>query len=140
MGINETTPFEGQLVWVGEPRSGHTRNGDEWRSVEFVLKYITATGKEDHIMFNAFGIEKVNTVLATEIGAKLRVTYSPSAREYNGKWFGKNNVWGVYDPDKKEEAPANTAPAPNTQTVLPPSSPSYQPQETNENGDEDLPF
>ena len=144
MQTNETAPFEGQLVWKGETRTGHTRNGDEWQSVEFVLKYTTATGKEDHIMFSAFGIDKVNTILATEIGAKLRVTYSPTAREYNGKWFGKNNVWGVYDPDRRNEPqPAgNTAPAPNTQTELPPSAPAYQPQATGESADDDsdLPF
>ena len=143
MQTNETAPFEGQLVWVGTPRSGRKKSGEEWRSVDFVLKYTTASGKEDHIMFSAFGIEKVNTVLSTEIGAKLRVTYSPTAREYNGKWFGSNNVWGVYDPDKKNDgAPANTAPAPNTQTVLPPSAPAYQPQATGESADDDsdLPF
>jgi len=134
MQTNETAPFEGKLVWVGTPRTGHTKNGDEWQSVEFVLQYTTASGKEDNIMFSAFGIEKVNVVLSTAIGAKLRVTYSPTAREYNGKWFGKNNVWGVYDPDKKNEPPAPK------QTELPPSAPACQPQATAESEDEDLSF
>jgi len=136
MKTNDTAPFEGELVWVGDPRSGRTRNGDEWLSVDFVLKYTTATGKDDHIMFNAFGVDKVNVVLATEIGARLRVTYSPTAREYNGKWFGKNNVWGVYDPDKKEEE----TPSEPKQTELPPSAPAYQPQATAEDDESDLPF
>ena len=95
MVVNAIAPWEGKLVWVGTPNGGFTQNGEEWKSVEFVLAYTDGKLQERHIHLNAFGVDKTNRLMNMPLGTMLRVTFSPTAREYNGKWYGKNEVFGI---------------------------------------------
>lgn len=133
MIVNAIAPFEGELIWVGTPSSGQTRSKEEWKSVDFVLKYTDGKMQEAHICCNAFGVDRVNRLLAMPIGTTLRVTFQPSAREYNGKWYGKNEVLGisVVNEQKKEE--------PKPQAEAPASAPAYTPAPAAD-PDGDLPF
>ena len=81
MVVNAIAPWEGMLVWVGTPNGGFSQQtGQEWKSVDFALKYIDMRLQENHIVFSAFGIEKVNRILSTPLGTLLRVTFQPTAR------------------------------------------------------------
>ena len=93
--MNAVSPWMGELEWVGNPRTGTSRNGNEWKSVDFVLKYEDPQGNEGHILFSTFGAEKVDKVLSAPLGTAMKVMWKPSAREYNGKWFGKLDVYDV---------------------------------------------
>ena len=95
MVVNAIAPWEGKLVWVGTPNGGFSQNGEEWKSVDFVLSYTDGKLQERNICLNAFGTEKVNRLLSTPLGTLLRVTFQPTARQYNDKWFGKNEVFGI---------------------------------------------
>ena len=140
MKTNETAPWMGELAWVGDPRTGTSKKGNEWKSVDFVLKYKDPQGNDGNILFSVFGAEKVDKILSTPIGAMVKVMWRPEAREYNGKWFGKRNVYDVSETGDRPQ-PQTTAPAPE-QTELPKSAPAYKPTTTNAEADDDgdLPF
>lgn len=90
MPVNAVAPWEGELVWVGEPNSGKTQNGKEWMSVDFTLKYQDSQMNEKHITFNVFGADKVEKLLKMPEGTMLKVVWWPDANEArNGKWYPK---------------------------------------------------
>lgn len=100
MVVNAVAPWEGQIIWVGTPNGGMTQSGQEWKSVEFALKYTDMRLQEKNIVFNAFGIDLVNKILSIPIGTAVRVTWSPDARRSNQqdgsvRWFGKLSAFGV---------------------------------------------
>lgn len=129
MVVNAIAPWEGKLTWVGTPNGGQSQNGEEWKSVEFVLTYTDSKLQERHIHLNAFGVDRVNKILSCPIGTQLRVTFQPTAREYNGKWYGKNEVFGITFPQPQVQTQAaQTAPqyTPQFGTQMPPQAPVYQ--------------
>ena len=139
MTVNKVAPCEGRLEWIDNPRTGTSKKGNKWTSVDFVLKYIDAQDNERFILFNVFGDEKVNTVFACKPGTKLRVSWRPDAHEYNGRWFGKLEAYdiAVIDEEQKEEKKEE----PVKQTTLPLDTPAYTPkQAVPEAPDADLPF
>lgn len=132
MVVNAIAPFEGKLIWVGTPNGGNTQSGEEWKSVEFVISYTDGKLQERSIFLNAFGVDRVNRILNTPLGTMLRVTFQPTARQYNEKWYGKNEVFGIAVVNQQPEqapapqyAPQPTYPAQGTQ--MPPQTPAYQP-------------
>lgn len=153
MVVNAIAPWEGKLVWVGTPNGGQSQNGEEWKSVEFVLAYTDGKLQERNICLNAFGVDRVNRILSTPLGTVLRVTFSPTAREYNGKWYGRNEVFGITTVNQQaaqpqqsyQAAPPAPAPVPQQGTQLPQYAPAYQPpqpqyQQAAPSQDGDLPW
>lgn len=134
MKPNKVAPWEGTIEWVGEPRTGTSKKGKPWSSVDFVLKYTGAQGNESHIIFNAFGDEKVNMLLAADLGTAVRVDWKPDAREYNGKWYGKLEAFGItiLDQEEPEEEPKPTE--------MPKSALLFQQSTEAEDPNADLPF
>ena len=137
MVVNAIVPWEGKLVWVGTPNGGFSQNGEEWKSVDFVLSYTDGKLQERNICLNAFGTEKVNRLLSTPLGTLLRVTFQPTARQYNDKWFGKNEVFGISVIQPQAQPPVQQAPQyppqygtqmPQQAPAYPPAQPQYQPQ------------
>lgn len=145
MVVNAIAPWEGRLVWVGTPNGGQSQNGEEWKSVEFVLSYTDGKLQERNICLNAFGVDKVNRILSTPLGTNLRVTFQPTARQYNDKWFGKNEVFGISVIQQPAPAPAPQYPPqptyPQQGTAMPPQAPVYQhPVQQPQMPDGDLPW
>jgi hypothetical protein len=130
MVVNAIAPFEGKLIWVGTPNGGNTQSGEEWKSVEFVISYTDGKLQERNICLNAFGVDRVNRILSTPLGTMLRVTFQPTARQYNEKWYGKNEVFGitVIQPQAQPQQPAPQYPPqyPVQGTQMPPQTPAYQ--------------
>ena len=108
MKVNKVAPWEGKLVWVDNPRSGVSKKGTEWKSVDFTLKYKDDQNNVRHITFNTFGAERVDKILSAPIGTKLRVAWKPDSREYNGKWWQKLDAYDitVLDENKVADAPS----------------------------------
>lgn len=127
MKYNKVAPWEGRLVWVGTPRSGTSRNGNDWKQVDFTLEY-TDEDKVKHITFSLFGIEKVDKLLSIPHGTMLHVKWAPESRENGGRWWPS---FSAYEVESAETAPAPTV-----------SNPEIVPAEKQEEegGDEDLPF
>ena len=78
---------------------------------------------------SGFGVDKVNRILSIPLGTTVRVTFSPTAREYNGKWYGKNEVYGITIQPQAQAQP-QPAPQPAPQYAQPQyAQPQYaQPQ------------
>lgn len=95
MKVNKVAPWEGELVWVDTPRSGVSKKGTEWKSVDFTLKFKDDQNNDRHITFNTFGFERVDKILSAPLGAKLRVAWKPESREYNGKWWQKLDAYDI---------------------------------------------
>ena len=117
--LNAVSPWMGELEWVADPRSGKSKKGNDWKSVDFVLKYKDPQGNDGHILFNVFGAEKVDKILSSPIGTMVKVMWRPDAHEYNGKWFGKLDAYDVTisesgqpqttEPEPPEDMPADDA-------------------------------
>ena len=125
MKSNKVAPWEGELIWVDNPRSGKTKKGSEWKSVDFTLKYEDEQGNERHITFNSFGVERVDKILSAPLHSTLRVVWKPESREYNGKWWVKLDAFDIIVFDGKEDKKG---------TELPANSPEFK-----QDDDDDLP-
>lgn len=74
--------IQGKIVEALAPRSGVSKNGNEWTSQDFVIE--DANG--DKLVFNVFGKEKIETYgLAT--GIVTAVTVKIESKKWNDKWF-----------------------------------------------------
>ena len=93
--LNAVSPWMGQLLWVDTPRSGKSKKGNDWKSVDFALDYKDPQGNDCKILFSAFGAEKVDKILDARIGDTVKVLWRPVAREYNGKWFAKFDAYDI---------------------------------------------
>lgn len=138
MKINKVAPYEGELVWLGEMRSGKSQRGNEWQSVDFTLRYSDGQ-KDKHITFNAFGAEKVGQLMALPLNSRLRITWEPESREYNGKWRVKNVALEIELVEEKKEQTGTLLPDgavmhPRTQ------APTFPNAKTVTDDDKDLPF
>lgn len=123
MIVNAVAPWEGQLVWVGMPNGGQTRDGKEWKSVDFTLKYTDHRMQEKYITFNAFGVDRVNKLLSIPKGTTLRVSWEPDARrsqmsDGSEKWWASFSVFSITQ--VKEQIPQQG-------TSMPPQTPAYNP-------------
>lgn len=141
MKKNQVAPFEGELVWIGEIKSGISRRGMEWKTVDFTIKYPEGQ-REKHMTFNAFGVDKVSILTSIPIGTKICVTWEPDAQEYNGRWYGKNEATEIKVAEETAQQASQPPSAPSADNVAsqsaPPSNASSAGQE--EAPDGDLPF
>lgn len=82
----------GTIKQILPVKSGESANGT-WSNQEFVIEYITGD-RTKHCHFETRG--KAMEILAglTE-GQQVEVKFDPDAREYQGKWYGKNGAWAI---------------------------------------------
>ena len=74
--------IQGKIIEALAPRSGVSKNGNEWTSQDFVIE--DANG--DKLVFNVFGKEKIESYgLAT--GIVTAVTVKIESKKWNDKWF-----------------------------------------------------
>ena len=124
--INEMPPVKGFLHWVGDVKEGKTKNGDDYKTVDFVLTW--KDGQYDrYALFNIWSVDRVNILKRIPLGTELEVYFSLSAREWDGMWFAKNSVIGF----KQTHSAAPSAPKAEPMAFSQPSG--------NDNSD-DFPF
>ena len=155
MAINAVAPWEGELIWKGE-----VNQYNNWKSIDFTLKYTNSQMEDEYITFNAFGEDKVNKILSYPEGTMLKIVWWPksNASKSGDRWFVKNNVIsiGLAQPEVKSADTKIKAPTypqqgtqmpgggyapmpqahsyPQPQPPLPESDPNYMPDSS------DLPF
>lgn len=143
MNVNMVAPYEGVLEWVGAPNGGVSQNsGNEWKTVDFVLKYMDHQMQDQHIVFSLSGVDKVNRLLATPVGTRIRVTWTPGARKWvnqqgETKWFAQYNALGFLAINDNNAAPQGYQQQPRTQYNQQPAQSYQQPRQNPQN---DLPF
>lgn len=133
--INMVAPYQGVLVWVGNPKEGTSQSGNEWKSVNFTIKYLDSQMREQHITFTLAGAEKVNRLLALQMGSEIKVFWRPVSNRYVDRegveqWFPQLSAFSITSLRKEEiqdlpEAtePADTYRAPQPQRRQAPRSP-----------------
>lgn len=142
MRTNQVAPFEGELVWVGDVKSGKSQRGTEWTVVEFTIKYPDGQWNK-HVMFSAFGADKVAQLKSIPIGTKILVKWMPDAREYNGRWFGKNDATEIKVADEPAQQDKQTPPAATPTEPIPSQANNATASDAtreDEPADGDLPF
>ena len=128
--------IEGRLVRKLDVQSGRSARGD-WSKQEFIVEYQEGSFPSS-VCFNVWGADKVRDLERFQTGDEIRVSFNPSSREYNGRWYTDIRAWRLQN--VQPEAPAAAAPMPD----LPPfgEEPSYSAPASNAAAgiEEDVPF
>lgn len=109
----------GKVIAVLPLASGvSNRTGNEWASQEYVIEEVGVQYPQ-RLCFRIFGRDKIQqyAIFPDEI---IKVHFSFSCREHNGKWYNEINCWNV-------ERPQAEQPIPQTHPVQQQFSPTQQP-------------
>jgi hypothetical protein len=115
MTINVT----GKIVEVLPMRSGVSKNGNEWKSQDFILE---ETGG-DKLIFGVFGEDKLNSY-NLHVGSEAAVTLKIEATSWNGKYFTKVSCLNCMSNTANQAAtaqPTSSQPAPQSRPVMTPN-------------------
>lgn len=139
--INMVAPYQGVLEWVGRPKGGTSQSGNEWKSVNFTIKYLDSQMREQHVTFTLTGAEKVDRLLALPMGSEIKVLWRPTSNKYtdgNGveQWFPQLSAFSVASLRKAVEEDLPVA----TETDRPQRTPQAQRPQENSFSAEEVPF
>ena len=106
--------IEGRLVRKLDVQSGRSARGD-WSKQEFIVEYQEGSFPSS-VCFNVWGADKVRDLERFQTGDEIRVSFNPSSREYNGRWYTDLRAWRIVPAGQQAQpgsAPAyGPAPAP----------------------------
>ena len=142
--------IEGIITTVFAKQSGTSKNGKEWTKQDFILEVEGQYTR--HILFTRMGADKIEKY-PTINGQHVKVSFDIDAREYNGKWYNSITAWKVelvstiadnrYNGNNGapyqaqdgsyRQQPPKSAPVPQQPNMFPP-------QQSNADGNDDLPF
>lgn len=126
---------KGIISQFGQVESGTTQNGNSWSRQVIVLDVAGFGNSFSKIALTAQN-QRVEELQGYQIGDRVEVGYSVTAREWNGKWFNNVDLINI----KFFDEVAQAAPAPR-QVARPARTTPQVPQgaEVEPQGD-DLPF
>lgn len=127
---------KGIISQFGQVESGTTQNGNSWSRQVVVLDVAGFGNTYSKIALTAQN-QRVEELQNYQIGDRVEVGYSVTAREWNGKWF--NNVDLVNINFMEEVAPVAPAPAPRQVARSARTTPLVPPGANLEPQDDDLP-
>lgn len=99
---------KGTISHKGELQQGTSQNGYDWARQVVVIETPSYNGSFTKIALTAQN-QRVDDLMNYQIGDKVEIGYSVTAREYQGKWF--NNV-DLVTIKSAEEVAQDSAPAP----------------------------
>ena len=82
---------EGKLFSMMPEQTGTGKNG-VWSKRDFVIETTDQYPKK--LCFSAWG-DKGDILKTLDTGAKVKVTFIPESREFNGKWYTDLKVWKI---------------------------------------------
>ena len=106
--------IEGRIVRKMQVQSGSSARGD-WAKQEFLVEYQDGNFPTT-VMFNVWGTDKVQDLQRYQVGDQVKVSFRPSSREYNGKYYTDLRAWRVSPVGAPAEAP-QAAPQAAAQSV-----------------------
>ena len=83
--------FTGKVKVVLPEVSGASAKG-EWKSQQYVVE--TDEQYPKRLLFEVFGADKIQQFDIKE-GETITVSFDPTAREHDGKWYGSNRAWNI---------------------------------------------
>lgn len=105
---------KGIISQFGQVESGTTQNGNLWSRQVVVLDVAGFGNSFSKIALTAQN-QRVEELQDYQIGDRVEVGYSVTAREWNGKWFNNVDLINI----KFFDEVASAAPAPQTAPVAP---------------------
>lgn len=105
---------KGIISQFGQVESGTTQNGNSWSRQVVVLDVAGFGNSFSKIALTAQN-QRVEELQDYQIGDRVEVGYSVTAREWNGKWFNNVDLINI----KFFDEVASAAPAPQTAPVSP---------------------
>ena len=128
--INLTTmEFTGKIIAILQPKSGVSRNGNEWKSQEYVIENHDQYPRK--MCFDVFGDEKIKQ-FNIQMGEELTVSFDIDARQWQDRWFNSIRAWKVER--------VNAASPIEQAAPLPAPEQNPAPSFTAEDSTDDLPF
>ena len=108
--------FTGKIIFALPAKSGLKKNGESWKSQEFVIE--NAEGQYPKKMcFNVFGEDKIKS-FDIKLGEELKVSFDIDAKQWQDRWFNSINAWKV----ERVGATATNATQSNTDTATSPKN------------------
>lgn len=122
--------FTGRIIAVLPEKGGTSRNGNEWKTQEYVIENHDQYPRK--MCFNIFGADKI-AQFNIKAGEELTVHFDIDCREWQGRWFNDLRAWKV-----ERVAAAGTAPQ---DQAVPPFAQAAPPVDfTAADATDDLPF
>lgn len=85
--------FTGKIIFALPAKSGLKKNGESWKSQEFVIEN-TEGQYPKKMCFNVFGDDKITT-FDIKLGDEVKVYFDIDAKQWNDRWFNSINAWKV---------------------------------------------
>lgn len=123
--------FTGKIIAILQPRSGTSKNGNEWKVQEYVIENHDQYPRK--MCFDVFGADKIEQ-FNIQMGEELTVSFDIDARQWQDRWFNSIRAWKV----ERVGTTAAAAPAPGMPT--PPPTPTAAPEFLSGDSTDDLPF
>lgn len=105
--------FTGKIIFALPAKSGLKKNGESWKSQEFVIEN-TEGQYPKKMCFNVFGEDKIKS-FDIKLGEDIKVSFDVDAKQWQDRWFNSINAWKV----EKVGAPSNNATQTNTTAASP---------------------
>lgn len=125
--------LEGTLLQKLAVQNGKSAKGD-WAKQDFIVEYQDGNFPTK-VCLNVWGADKVKDLERFRPGDKIRVAFSLSSREYNGRWYNDIRAWRIA-PSGAQSAPQGDYGYASQPQSAPAPSPSFDSNLDNN----DLPF
>ena len=83
----------GRLISILPKVEGDSANG-HWVRQSFVVEVLEGNFTSN-VCFDAWGENSVNALAAFKTGDTVNVSFRPSSREFNGKWYTSLRAWRI---------------------------------------------
>lgn len=101
---------KGVLTYKSEVETGISKAGNPWARQTIVVSRDGVNAPYDKVALSVFG-DKVNDSERCKVGDTVEITYSISAREYNGKWYNDVSLYRIDLQEAKTQIWQRPAPA-----------------------------
>jgi len=99
--------IEGRILRKLAVQSGTSARG-QWSKQEFIVEYQDGNFPSN-ICFNVWGEDKVRDLERYQVGDVVKVSFSPSSREFNGRWYTDLRAWRISAAGGEDARPSGFA-------------------------------
>lgn len=115
--------IEGRLLRKLPVQNGRSARGD-WSKQEFIVEFQDGNFPSN-VVFNVWGADKVRDLERYNEGDLIKVSFAPSSREFNGRWYTDLRAWRIAPAGQDtapQQAPRTAVPAQNVPAGFAPRS------------------
>jgi hypothetical protein len=105
--------IEGKLIAKLAVQAGKSGNG-EWKKQDFIVETLGDYPKK--VCFSVWG-DKTDVLKSLSEGSTLKISFEPSSREFNGKWYTDLRAWKIETLGAKQQFSDNDIPPPDYEQI-----------------------